>query len=159
MKIVENIATPMAPVYRQTLISPLTCQAIRRGRDGSFRTLLDSMLSDQEAEILEEFADCELLLRGNCRTTDYCGDRVQKGRSAMAPIADRDMQRLASHARLKRQLDPETISTLRIFCLQQWREPGAPSDAEMGLLINPRARNASQEWRRCLVSAVKRLAR
>lgn len=161
---IENIATPMAQVWRTRRITPLTPHAERQERieSGTWESLctpLDRALSAESANALEMYTDCENLLLGNARCADYCGDRVQKSPSAMSPLADRSMLALRVHAQVKRRLSRQNREILAIFCAQQRGDNGAPSDAQMGLSINVRTSNAASEWRRAIVQAANALPR
>lgn len=122
------------------------------------KCVLDDMLTTEEADIFELFHNCELLLMGNARGVDYSGDRVQGNRTQMNPFRDKDFHNLANHARLKKRLPRDVLAVLRVACAQQRGDDGAPSDAQAGLAVDKRARNAARAWRRCVVAAIKVLA-
>src|SRR5688572_26027308 len=82
----DNMATPGAPVWRRRLRKPYTCWAVRadllrqaadlpdRERQLYVRrrlTELDKALSDDEAEALERWLDCEEMLQGRVKISDY----------------------------------------------------------------------------------------
>ncbi len=160
MKRKDNIATKLAPVWRTRLISPLTQAAVREEQIESGelqQTPLDKILSTEEADALERYVRCEHILRGHARSTDYTGDRIQGSRSQMSPIADARMKELQSHQRRKEYIGSACISILTAFCMQQWRDAAAKSDAELGLQIDPHAANAANAWRRCVRTAARRL--
>ena len=144
-----NVSSVNQPVFRRQIVSPLTTAAMRAAQiaeDGLHRTALDARLDTDQADALERYAACEWRLRGAPRSTDYTGDRVQSGRSNMTPIADKSMIALKKHAAIKRELSQQTRIVLKLFCLQQWLEDGAPSDAQLGLRLDPHTKNASNEW-------------
>lgn len=121
-------------------------------------TALDEALTTDEADAFEQYHNCELLLLGNARGVDYCGDRIKGTRLNMSPIADRDMIRLREHAAIKKALPRTVLAVLAVACAQQRGDDNAPSDAQAGLTVDKRARHAARAWRRCVVAAIKALA-
>jgi hypothetical protein len=158
----DNLATENHPVWRRRHMLPLTPQAVRAEQVEAGiirRTPLDALLTDAEAQALERYAANEDMLRGNARAQDYCGDRVQTSRQNMAPIHDDALPGLRAHAMLKQRLPKRHQAILTIFCFQQWRDPQARSDAQLGLLLAPRARDKGLAWRLLVAQTAAWLAK
>lgn len=158
----DNIATPLAPVWRTRRLLPLTPQAIRYEQlsDGTLhRTPLDLLLDDAQAQALEHYAWCEELLQGSARCADYSGDRVQSTRLAMAPLTPVQLQQLHEHAYIKRRLHGATLRVLALFSAQQSADPAARSDAQLGIVFYPNARDKSAAWRERVAAAAAELVR
>lgn len=117
----DNIATPGAPVWRRRFRKPFTCWAVRielvrqagELKDEGERQLyvrrrlteLDKALSDDQAEALERWLDCEEMLQGRVKIGDY-GDRTGGGSGQVSPVPDRVLDALAAHAEAKRRMHP-----------------------------------------------------
>jgi hypothetical protein len=125
----DNIATPGAPVWRGRHRVPLTCHEVRielvrqatelpeleRARYLNDRlTGLDKALSDDEARAVECWLDCEEILRGRARTTDYSGSGGGSFGPA-SPIASDCMEALEGHAEARKTLSLANRRTLAIL--------------------------------------------
>jgi hypothetical protein len=164
----DNIATPGAPVWRARIKTPLTPRAVRnelikqshsegdaQGWLEARMTPLDRCLSDEQAEALEAYYDCEMKLNGVARGVDYTGDRVQSSRYDMSPISDEWQVRLARHSALKKRLSDVDTAMLALFIEQQ--EGKGPSDAMAALRFGLPARDKARAWVQALALVAGRL--
>lgn len=124
----DNIATPGAPVWRRRLRKPYTCWAVRMELvrqsaelpDGERQlyvrrrlTELDKALSDDEAEALERYLDCEETLGGRGAISNFSGSSRVTG--AASPVPDSVMEKLKLHAADKRLLPPSHAQVLNVL--------------------------------------------
>jgi len=152
----DNIATPMAPIWRARIATPLTPRAVREqvltslgdinGADqqrflAQRRSPLDKMLSEDEAEALERWARNEETMSGRARTADFCGDRVQTSRCNVAPLHDEALVALHRHMSIRKSLEPGSQEILTVFTRQMARDRETMSPAEAGLHFFPTAKN------------------
>jgi hypothetical protein len=147
---------------RKGMKTPLTDyksrqELISSGKWRKNSTHLDRALTPFEADSLEEYAYCESILTGRARTSDYSGDRVKSSRIDLAPIDDRDFTRLKRHARIKNMLPIGEKYILEAFARQQ-RGDLLLSDAQLGLILEPSARNATHTWHSRIADAARVLA-
>jgi hypothetical protein len=169
-----NIATPSEPVWLERIETPMTPRAVReqmlrapewftaeqarRWHDERLAALpglltsLDALLTDEEADCLERFLDCEALLAGNAPCGDYDGDRVQSSPHRRSPLPDASMARLKAHAAGKARLSAPSREAMLFFMAQMWGWDGAPSAAQAAMLLGLPGRNR----RRAFEEAVKR---
>ena len=156
-----NLATPLAPVWRRRIRLPLTPRAVRMEmlEAGDIRlTPLDRMLSDEEADALEQYAAMEEVLSGSTRAQDYLGDKRGKS-SGMSPLPDYLLRPLHLHAVLKNMMSIPDKNALYQFCLQQWRAESAMSDAELGIIVAPKDKDKAAAWRTTVVYIAKRIVK
>jgi hypothetical protein len=153
----------MIAKFKRRRPPPLTTRAIRERRiaeDNDARpTPLDVLLTDEEADALEEYAWCKTCLEGVARTIDYSGDRVQTARSAMTLLPDGQLARLRTHVERRLLLPPRTRSALDLFVEQQECCEGVPSDAQIGLTLDPHDSTPADSWRQIVVVAARTLVR
>lgn len=162
----DNIATDMAPVWRHRLMTPLTPRAVREeliaqlhGEPEAMRqawldarlTELDHLLDDAEADCLERFCQCEEMLGGNARCSDYLGERAYGGHGC-TPLPDEALEALAGHAEAKKQLSGPTRGVLLVFLVQQLAWDGAPTAEQAAAMLG--LGRGAQVW----LAAVKRAA-
>lgn len=127
-KTLDNIGTAMAPTWRARHRKPFTVSAVRAElvhqaaqlpeweREGYLDerlTDLDRALDCNQAEAIERWLDCEELLQGRVRCSDY-GDRVL-GSGRPDPVPDEDMEALAEHAEMKRLLSVRSRKALAVL--------------------------------------------
>lgn len=143
----DNVATPGAPVWRRRLRKPFTCWAVRaellsqaaelsdRERQLYVRrrlTDLDKALDDDEAEALERWLDCEDMLQGRVKISDY-GDRTGGGSGQASPVPDRVIMAMEAHAWAKRGMPAHMRAVLLL--LGRMMETPAWDYAAAGRLI------------------------
>lgn len=168
----DNIATPGAPVWRARYATPLTPRTVRDelakqsneqpecNREGWMQarlTLLDRLLTTEEADALEMFVFCEAALAGNARGTDYTGDRIQSSRSEMEIIPKAWLADLARHHDVRKHLSATELQMLATFCEQQAGE--GYSEAEAALRYGLPGKHKRQAWADCLAEIARKLAR
>jgi hypothetical protein len=168
----DNIATPMAPVWRARIATPLTPRAVREqilstlGDIGAAerqrwlarrRSPLDKMLTEDEAGVLERWTRNEELMSGRARTADFCGDRVQTSRCNVAPLHDEALGELHHHMIVRKSLDREALELLTVFTQQMSRDREVMSPAEAGLRFFPKAKNKSMAYYQALRDLAARL--
>lgn len=164
----DNIATPGAPVWRRRLRKPFTCWAVRtdllrqaadlpdRERQLYVRrrlTELDKALSDDEAEALERWLDCEELLQGRVKISDY-GDRTGGGSGQASPVPDRVIAAMEDHAQAKRRMPRHMRAVLQL--LGRMMEAPAWDYAVAGQLIG--ARTEDHKAKRRFIEACRNAA-
>ncbi len=157
----DNVASSLAPIERKVKCSPLTIRSVREQnlRDGiRWSTPLDDMLTDAESAVLEDFCECERLLRGCARTTDYTGDRVRLRREDYAMLPMGSYPRLKVHHMRRQALPDLDLAVLLQCCLQQWGDDEAQTEAQLGLQLDPETRDARQTWLDAVAAAVRLIA-
>lgn len=167
----DNIATPGAPVWRARYATPLTPRAVRlelvrQAMEVSEAerpswiearlTPLDRALTDEEANALEQFVNCEQWLAGNPRGSDYAGDRVQSSRVDMQHLPDEWREEISNHVVRKHRLPGRDLQVLTTF-VQQMTSDNAPSDAEAAISLGLQGSDRRAAWVECVAGAARRL--
>ena len=177
----ENIATPAQPVWRYRVMTPLTPRLVRESvfapepglsderalarRRTRVRhalrqlTVLDEMLTADEADVLERWVAAEGHLAGHISGAAYAGDRVSgSGAAGVMLIPDRVMAFVNRHQAYKQYLDERERAALGVFVEQMSGSAEAPTEAQAGLRFCPaRARDKRRAWASLLASIAKRL--
>ena len=169
----DNIATPGAPVWRARYATPLTPRAVRRElvkqamelpelERGAWidarRTPLDRLLSDDEADALEDYVACECVLAGNARCVDYAGDRVQTSRGEMDLISSDWLENLEGHIAVKKRLRRRDLQILTTF-VRQMSNDDAPSDAEAAISLGLEGSDRRGAWYEAVWLVARKLVR
>lgn len=167
----DNIATPGAPVWRARYATPLTPRAVRRDLIkqameiseaerphwiDARRTPLDRVLSDDEANALEQYVMCEQWLAGNPRGSDYSGDRVQSSRLDMQHLPDDWRDEIKRHVVLRHRLPKRDLEILSIFC-QQMSMDCSMSDAEAAISLGLQGSDRRLAWVKCVAEVARKL--
>lgn len=167
----DNIATPGAPVWRARYATPLTPRAVRRelvrqsmelpelerqAWIDARRTPLDRLLSDDEANALEDYVVCEQWLAGNPRGADYAGDRVQSSRMDMQHLPDEWRDDIKRHVVLRYRLSGRVLQVLTTF-VQQMTSDSPISDAEAAISLGLQGSDRRAAWVSCIASVARKL--
>lgn len=169
----DNIATPGAPVWRARYATPLTPRAVRRDLIKQAMEIseleranwidarlmpLDRLLSDDEANALEDYVACECVLGGSARCVDYAGDRVQTSRGEMELISEKWLCQLAAHKEKKQRLQKRDLAILSTFTRQMSMDD-APSDAEAAISLGLQGSDRRLAWVQCVAEVARRLVK
>lgn len=169
----DNIATRNAPVWRARYATPLTPRAVRQelvnqamevseaerpGWLDARRTPLDRLLTDDEANALEEYVACESILAGTARCVDYAGDRVQTSRGDMEIISDRWLIKLSNHVVNKHCLTGRDLQILTTFTLQMTSSDNPISDAEAAISLGLQGSDRRAAWVEAVADVARKLA-
>lgn len=167
----DNIATPGAPVWRARYATPLTPRAVRlelvrQAMEVSEAerpswiearlTPLDRALTDEEANALEQFVNCEQWLAGNPRGSDYAGDRVQSSRVDMQHLPDEWREEIRQHVECKTSLHSRDLQVLTTF-VQQMTSDNSPSDAEAAISLGLQGSDRRAAWVECVAEVARKL--
>jgi hypothetical protein len=168
----DNIATRNAPVWRARYATPLTPRAVRQelvnqamevseaerpGWLDARRTPLDRLLTDDEANALEEYVTCESILAGTARCVDYAGDRVQTSRGDMEIISDRWLIKLSNHLVTKKRLRRRDLEIISTFC-QQMGNDFPISDAEAAISLGLQGSDRRAAWVEAVAEVARKIA-
>jgi len=143
---------PRRPLRQQPLLTPYSVRVQMIAAGDVQLTELDSLITDEEARALEEWALCEEMLSGRVKSASW--DLGRGGGGQSAPIPDAWLAQLGEHGRRRAGMGAGSLQILAAFTALQNGSEGALSAAQCGERLFPGARNK----RRAFIGAVARVA-
>ena len=157
----ENIAMVAGhAVWRQRARLLLTPRAMKAEMINERRIVLtafDRMLTDEQADVLERWAENEQVLSGKAATQKWDDSTASGSNGEFSPISDYRVEAAKAHSQIRTRMDDATLEVLSAFTAMQNRHEGALSAALYGIALCPDQKNKSHGFLRLVRDAADKL--
>lgn len=146
---------PARPARQRPLLTP-HARRMDMIASGDVRlTELDSLLTDEQARALEEWALCEEMLSGRTKSASWEVGRGGGGQSA--PIPDAWLAQLNAHGQKRVGMRGDSLKLLAAFTALQNGSEVALSPAQYGMRFFPEAQNKRLAFLRAVAGVARKL--